>query len=107
MRIFNFAFLSVATAPHNVPTPYISKTHLPILSLNVRELELNWCSKDQSKKEGAPNPLLGGSASPNPQLHPHPHPHPHSIKKIKFERVWGKLESKKVSKDNTTQNISD
>ena len=41
MRIFNLAVLSVITAPHNVPTPYISKTHLPIVSLNVCEVELN------------------------------------------------------------------
>ena len=54
MRISNFVFLSVITAPRNVPTPHISKTHLPIVSLNARELELNWCSKDQSRKQGAP-----------------------------------------------------
>ena len=41
MRIFNFVILSVITAPHNVPTPHINKTHLPIVLLNVRELELN------------------------------------------------------------------
>ena len=41
MRFFNFVVLSVITAPHNVPTPHISKTHLSIVSLNVRELELN------------------------------------------------------------------
>ena len=41
MRIFNFVVLSVITAPHNVPTPHISKTHLPNVSLKVRELELN------------------------------------------------------------------
>ena len=40
IRIFNFVVLSVITAPHNVPTPHISKTHLPIVLLNVRELEL-------------------------------------------------------------------
>ena len=39
MRIFNFAVLSVITAPHKVPTPHISKTHLPSVSLNVRELQ--------------------------------------------------------------------
>ena len=38
MRIFNFVVLSVITARHNVPTPHISKTHLPIVSLNVCEL---------------------------------------------------------------------
>ena len=41
MRIFNFVVSSVITAPYNVPTPHISKTHLRIVSLNVRELELN------------------------------------------------------------------
>ena len=41
MRIFCFVILSVITAPHNVPTPHISKSHLPVVSLNVRELELN------------------------------------------------------------------
>ena len=38
MRIFNFVVLSVITAPDNVPTLPISKIHLPIVSLNVREL---------------------------------------------------------------------
>ena len=42
MQIFNFAVLSVIIASHNVLTRHISKTHLPnIVSLNVRELELN------------------------------------------------------------------
>ena len=41
MRIPDFVVLSVITAPQNVPTPHISKTHLPIVLLNVRELELN------------------------------------------------------------------
>ena len=41
MRIFNFVILSVITAPPNVPTPHISKIHLPNVSLNVHELELN------------------------------------------------------------------
>ena len=39
MQIFNFAVLSVIITSHNVLTPQISKTHLPIVSLNVRELE--------------------------------------------------------------------
>ena len=38
---FYFVVLSVITAPQNVPTLHISKTHLPIVLLNVRELELN------------------------------------------------------------------
>ena len=41
MQLFNFVVLSVITAPHNVPTPHISKTHFPIVSLNVRKLESN------------------------------------------------------------------
>ena len=41
MQIFNFVVLSVITAPHNVLTPHISKTRLPIVSLNVSEAELN------------------------------------------------------------------
>ena len=40
MHIFNFIVLSVITAPHNVSAPHISKIHLPIVSLNVREVEL-------------------------------------------------------------------
>ena len=38
MRIFNFVVLFVVTAPENVPTLPISTIHLPIVSLNVREL---------------------------------------------------------------------
>ena len=41
MQIFKFLILSVIIAPHNDLNPDISKTHLPILSLSVRELELN------------------------------------------------------------------
>ena len=41
MKILNFVVLSVIIARHNVHTPHISKTHLPIVSINVRELELN------------------------------------------------------------------
>ena len=39
--ISNSAVLSVITAPRNVPTPHISKIHLPIVSLNVREIAFN------------------------------------------------------------------
>ena len=35
MQIFTFIVLSVITAPDNVPTPLISKIHLPIVSLDV------------------------------------------------------------------------
>ena len=41
MQIFNFVVLSVIIAPHNVATSLTSKTYLPIVSLNVDELELN------------------------------------------------------------------
>ena len=41
MQIFNFIVLFVIIAHHSFLTPHISKTHLPISSLNVRELELN------------------------------------------------------------------
>ena len=41
-ELFNFVVLSAVTpAPHNVPTPLICKTHLPIVLLNVCDLELN------------------------------------------------------------------
>ena len=41
MQIFNFIVLFVIKAHHSFLSPHISKTHLPISSLNVRELELN------------------------------------------------------------------
>ena len=41
MQILKFVVLSVIIAPHNALTPHISKTHLPIVSVNVHELELN------------------------------------------------------------------
>ena len=41
MQIFNFVVVSVIIAHRNVLTLHISKIHLPIVSLNVRELELN------------------------------------------------------------------
>ena len=49
IQIFNFVVLSVVIATHNVLSPRISKTFLPILSLNVLELKLKWCSKEQSR----------------------------------------------------------
>ena len=39
MQIFIFIVLSVIITSRNFLTPHISKTHLPIVSLNVRELE--------------------------------------------------------------------
>ena len=41
MGIFSFAVLSVITAARNVSTPHISKTHFPIVLLNVHEIKLN------------------------------------------------------------------
>ena len=41
MPVFSFVVLSDIIAPYNVLTPHISKTHLPIGSLSVRELEFN------------------------------------------------------------------
>ena len=41
MQILNFILLSVIIAHYSVLTPHISKTHLSILSLNVRKLKLN------------------------------------------------------------------
>ena len=41
VQILNFLFLSVIIAPQNVLTPHVSKTNLPIVLLNVRELQLN------------------------------------------------------------------
>ena len=41
MQIFNFIVLSTIIAPHNVLIPHISKTHVFIVPLNVRELEFN------------------------------------------------------------------
>ena len=37
MQIFNFVVLSVIISPKNALTPHISKTHLPIVSINVSE----------------------------------------------------------------------
>ena len=66
MLIFNFVVLSVIIAPHDVLTPHISKTYLPIVSLNVREFELNWCSKEHSRKNGGP-PYVESGSSVTPQ----------------------------------------
>ena len=33
MQIFNFVVVSLIITSHNVPTPHISKTHLPIFHL--------------------------------------------------------------------------
>ena len=52
MQIFNFIVSFVIIAHHSILSPRISKPYLPISSLNVRELKLNWCSQDQSRKMG-------------------------------------------------------
>ena len=41
VTIFSFVVLSAITVPDNFLTPHITKIHLLIVSLNVRELELN------------------------------------------------------------------
>ena len=57
MQNFNFVVLSVIIAPRNILTFHSSKTYLPTaVSLNVRGLELHWCSKEQSKKKRASQP---------------------------------------------------
>ena len=66
IQFFSFVVLSVIIAPHNIYTPHISKTHLPIVSLNVYELKLNWCSKDLSRKTEGP-PAWGVEAQLPPQ----------------------------------------
>ena len=48
MQIFNFVVLSMTITSHNVLTLHIRKTHLPIVSLTVRELE---SSIDAEKSE--------------------------------------------------------
>ena len=65
LQILNFIVLSIIIAHHSALTPQISKNHLPIPSANVRELELNWYSKDQSRKMGRP-PAWKGAGSPTP-----------------------------------------
>ena len=65
MRIFNFAVLSVITAPHNVLTPHISKTNLPIVLLNVPEVEL--ILKRPVKEKGSPPTPAWGWKSNSPR----------------------------------------
>ena len=65
MQIFNFIVLSAIIAHYIVFTPQINKTHLLISSLNVRELVLNSCSKDQSRKMRAPHAWGVGSPTPS------------------------------------------
>ena len=62
MRIFNFVVLSVITAPHNVPTPHNSQTHLPIVSLNVS----NWIDAQKTSQGKKGGPLRGGGGPTPP-----------------------------------------
>ena len=55
MQVLNFVVLSVV-AHDSALIPLISKTHLHIVSLNVCGLELNRCSKYQSRKREAQFP---------------------------------------------------
>ena len=64
MQIFNFLVLSVIIAPHNVLTPRISKTHLRIVSLNIRKLKLNDGLKTPVKEKGRPACVEDGSPTP-------------------------------------------
>ena len=41
MPVYNFAVLSVIVSGQNIPTPHISRTHLLIVSLNLREFQWN------------------------------------------------------------------
>ena len=68
MQIFNVLFLSVIITPQNVPIPRISKTHLPIVLVNVRDFELSWCPKELSRKKAASH--VWGAET---QLLPNPH----------------------------------
>ena len=63
MPIFNFVVLSVITAPHNGPTPQITKTHLPIVSL-LTYVNSNWigAQKTSQEKRESPCPLRGGGS---------------------------------------------
>ena len=64
MQIFNFVVLSMIITSHNVLTLHIRKTHLPTVSLTVRELE----SSINAQKSEVPLYVRDGSL-------PH-HPHP-------------------------------
>ena len=55
-KILKFVVLSVIIALHNILTPHISKTHLAIVSLNLRELELNYA---QNSSQGEVPPMQG------------------------------------------------
>ena len=48
MQMFDYVVLSLIVTSRNVLTPHISKTHLPIASLNIRELE-SWIDAQKSK----------------------------------------------------------
>ena len=56
MQIFNFVVLSVIIASHNVLTPHFSKTYLPIVLLNERELWVD--AQKTSQRKGWPAPSV-------------------------------------------------
>ena len=56
MQIFNFVVLSVIIASHNVLTPHFSKTYLPIVLLNERELWVD--AQKTSQRKGRPAPSV-------------------------------------------------
>ena len=64
MQIFNFIVLSVINAHHSIFIPHISKTHLPISSLNVREL--HWIDAQETSQEKWEPPMRGGVGSRTP-----------------------------------------
>ena len=69
MQIFGFAVLSVITASQNALTRHITKTHLPFVSLNVRELKLMLRRPVKEKwrppSAGGGNPTLSARSSLN------------------------------------------
>ena len=66
MKIFNFIVSSVIIA-HDSVLSRISKTYLPISSLNVRELKLNYAHKtSQGKWEASQH----GDGIPTPPTKP-------------------------------------
>ena len=60
MQTFNSVVLFAIIDPHNVLTPHISKTHLAIVSLHLRELELMF--KRPVKEKRSPPPASGVEA---------------------------------------------
>ena len=57
--------LQLCNSSHNVLTPHISKTYLPIVSLNVCELKLN-ITQGKITVKGKGRLTLRGGGSPTP-----------------------------------------